>query len=163
MILFTMLFGVMAAALAAEASRLKFLLKGSRAEAGRLAERLAVPPPPPPPSVIRIFECRREHLGLLWFLVLSVDEEGRRVLRVSSGLPHCPRCVLPLKLIKEGRAEFWTCAGCEARHPEVNADLRTTDRLLTACLQEFFVRHPDYSPAESLAAPQTKEAASSPV
>jgi hypothetical protein len=102
---------------------------------------------------VRLFECRREHRGLLWFLTLTVNEEGRQVTRVSSGLPHCPACVHPLKLVF-GPREEWVCAGCDARHPGANADLRTTDALLSGCLREFFARHPDYSPAPCLSAPR---------
>lgn len=150
MVLFMAIFGVLAAAFAAEAARRTRMSFAARAEAADLRSRLnPPPPPPPPPAPVRLFECRREHLGLLWFLVLTVKEEGMQVVGASSGLPHCLRCVAPLKLVWGAREE-WVCVGCEDRHPGANADLRATDALLTECLREFFARHPDFSPAPGL-------------
>lgn len=153
MILLVAIFGVVAAALAAEASRMTRFLKITRAESALLRAKLAAVPPPQAPAPVRLYECRREHLGLLWFLTMTVRDDGMQVTRVTSGLPHCPRCVCPLKLVMGSREE-WVCVGCEARHPGTNADLRTTDELLTMTLREFFARHPDFSPAPGLAGPK---------
>ena len=154
MILFVLLFGVLAAALAAEAARMTAQRKTARARAQTLAKQLRAATTPPPPVTVRVFECRREHMGLLWFLTLTVHEETREVARVASGLPHCPQCVAPLKLTASGKAEEWVCVGCDARHAGAKADLWATDALLTDCLREFFCRHPDFSPAVGLSAPK---------
>jgi hypothetical protein len=155
MILFVMLFGVLAAALAAEASRRAALHQAAREESEALAARLAQAQAASAPVSVRLFECRRENLGLLWFVTFTIRETTSEVIRASSGLPHCPRCVAPLKLTAPARGqEEWLCVGCDSRHPGVNADLWTTDALLTACLREFFARHEEFSPAMGLSAPK---------
>ncbi|MDE2490363.1 MAG: hypothetical protein KGM24_05910, partial [Elusimicrobia bacterium] len=115
--------------------------------------RLAAVPPPAPPAPVRLYECRREWRGLLWFVTMAIREEDGRVVRVSSGLPHCPKCVVALKLAMIPREE-WACPSCGRRRPGHDASLPSTDALLTECLQELFARHPDFSPAEGLSAPR---------
>ena len=156
MILLVIVFAVLAAAFAAEAARLTSILKIASRQLAASERRFAPPPPAPPPSPIRLFECRREHSGLLWFPVLTAKDEEKQIVGVSSGLPHCARCVKPLKVLF-GRKEEWICADCEARHPATAADLRTTDMVLTDCLREFFARHPDFTPAPGLSAPKLEQ------
>jgi hypothetical protein len=152
MVLLVIIFAVLSAAFAAEAARLTLILRVASRQLAA-SERRNVPPPPAPPAPVRLFECRREQSGLLWFPVLTAKDEEKLVVGVSSGLPHCADCVRPLK-VQFGRSEEWSCAGCGARHPATSADLRTTDRVLTDCLREFFARHPDYAPAPGLSAPK---------
>jgi hypothetical protein len=160
MILLAAIFAVLAAAFAAQAAMLTDRLRVARLELAVLKRRLAPPPPPAPAPAIapRQFECRRERAGLLWFPVLTAKDGEKSVVGVSSGLPHCVRCVLPLKLVS-GRTEAWVCSGCGESHPGKSADLLETDLVLTDCLREFFARHPDYSPAPGLSAPKFEPAA----
>ena len=156
MILLAAIFAVLAAAFAAQAGMLTDRLRISRAELAAAKRRL-VPQLPPPPSVTRQFECRLERSGLLWFPVLTAKDGENLVVGVSSGLPHCARCVRALKLLP-GRRDEWACTGCDAIHPAMAADLVATDAVLTDCLREFFARHPDYSPAPGLSAPKLEPA-----
>ena len=158
MILLATMFAVLAAAFAAKAAMLTERLRAARYELGAFKRPAMPPTPPPPSSPPRQFECRIERSGLLWFPVLTAAEGEKLVVGVSSGLPHCARCVSPLKLAS-GRTEEWVCAGCGERHPGAAADLMTTDALLTDCLRGFFARHPDYSPAPGLSAPKYEPAA----
>jgi hypothetical protein len=155
MILLVVILAVLTAAFAAEAARLTGILKIASQQLAASQRRLA-PAPPPTPMPIRLFECRREHLGVLWFPILTAKDEEKQIIGISSGLPHCVRCVRPLKLVF-GRTEEWICLSCSARHPAVAADLRTTDAVLTDCQREFFARHPDFQPAPGLAAPQIEQ------
>ncbi|MFI5346582.1 MAG: hypothetical protein ACHQ51_09435 [Elusimicrobiota bacterium] len=155
MILLVVVFAVLAAAFAAEAARLTHILKIASRQLAASERRFAPPPPVPPPAPVRLFECRREQYGLLWFPVLTAKDDEKLVVGVSSGLPHCPRCVKPLK-VQFGRAEEWFCAACDARHPAASADLRATDMVLTDCLREFFARHPDFASAPGLSAPKVE-------
>jgi hypothetical protein len=159
MILLAVVSAVLAAAFAAKAAFLTDRLRAARLELAASRRRPAEPPPPPPPSnPSRQFECRLERGGLLWFPVLTARDEEKAVVGVSSGLPHCVRCVLPLRLAPFP-AEDWSCAGCGERHPGRAADLMATDAVLTECLREFFARHPDFSPAPGLSAPRPEAAA----
>jgi hypothetical protein len=157
MILLAAIFAVLSAAFAAQAGMLTNRLRIARAELAAAKQRL-IPQLPPPPSVTRQFECRLERSGLLWFPVLTAKDGEKLVVGVSSGLPHCVRCVLPLKLVPGSREE-WVCGGCDAVHPAMAADLVATDTVLTDCLREFFARQPDYSPAPGLSAPKLEPAA----
>ncbi|MFI5349350.1 MAG: hypothetical protein ACHQ2Z_07395 [Elusimicrobiota bacterium] len=156
MILLAAIFAVLAAAFAAQAGMLTNRLRAARAELAAANRRL-VPQLPPPPSVTRQFECRLERSGLLWFPVLTAKDGENLVVGVSSGLPHCARCVLPLKLVS-GDRDAWSCSACGALHPAMAADLVATDAVLTDCLREFFARHPDYAPAAGLSAPKFEPA-----
>src|SRR5690242_8097445 len=137
MILLVAIFAVLAAAFAAKAARLTGSLRAAHSELNASKRRLAPPPPPAPPSPPRQYECRRERSGLLWFPMLTTKEREKLVIGVSSGVPHCARCVSPLKLVA-GPAEEWVCGGCGERHPGKAADLMATDLVLTDCLREFF-------------------------
>jgi hypothetical protein len=159
MILLAAVFAVLAAALAAQAAMLTDRLRIARSELAVFKRRVAPPPPASAPSGPPLqFECRRERSGLLWFPVLTARDGEKLVVGVSSGLPHCARCVRPLSLVT-GTSEEWVCSGCGERHPGKAADLMATDLVLTDCLREFFVRHPDYSPAPGLSAPKYEPAA----
>jgi hypothetical protein len=151
MILLASIFAVLAAAFAAKSAMLTDRLRSSKAELAASKRRLALPPPSPP-SLPRYFECRLQRHSLLWFPILTANEDEKLVVGVSSGLPHCAACVRPLKLFT-GRAEEWACDGCGDRHPGSAADLTATDAVLGDCLREFFARHPDFSPAPGLSAP----------
>lgn len=153
MILLVVLFAVLTAAFAAEAARLTNNLRVARLALTASERRLVPPPLPPPPTPVRAFECRREHGDLLWFPILTAKDEEKLIVGVSSGLPHCPRCVHPLRL-RSGRTEEWVCSACAARHPAAAADLKATDAVLAGCLREFFARHPAYRPAPGLSAPK---------
>jgi hypothetical protein len=157
MILLAAMFAVFAAAFAAQAAMLTDRLRIARSELAASKRRLVPPPPIAPPSPPLQFECRRERAGLLWFPVLTARDGEKLVVGVSSGLPHCARCVCPLKLVS-GRPEEWVCSGCGERHPGKAADLMATDLVLTDCLREFFARHPDYAPAPGLSAPKFEPA-----
>ena len=157
MILLASILAVIAAALAARAAQLTRELRAARQKLAVSERRLASPLPPPLPAEIRQFECRLESRGLLWFPVLTARDGEKLVVGVSSGLPHCARCVRALKLVP-GRVETWSCGVCGASHPGAAADLMETDSVLTECLREFFARHPDYAPAPGLSAPKIEAA-----
>ncbi len=155
MILLTSIFAVLAAAFAAKAAMLTDRLRAARAELAS-AQRRSVPPPAPAPSRPRQFECRLQRDRLVWFPVLTARDDEKVVVGVSSGLPHCSRCVRPLKLVSgrpSERPEEWVCPACAERHPGAAADLPATDAVLSDCLRDFFARHPDYAPAPGLSAP----------
>jgi hypothetical protein len=154
MILLAVIFAVLAAAFAAKAAMLTYRLRLALLELSEANDRHA---PPPPPASARHFECRLERHGLLWFPALTAYDDDKLVVGVSSGLPHCARCVRPMKLVT-GRSEEWVCSACEERHPGMSADLVATDAVLTDCLREFFARHPDYAPALDLSAPRYEAA-----
>ena len=156
MILLAAIFAVLAAAFAAKAAMLTDGLRVARLE---LAASKRRPAPPPPSSVqTRQFECRLVRSGLLWYPVLTARDDEKLVVSASSGLPHCARCVCPLKLVSD-RTEEWVCSGCGERHGGRAADLMAVDAVLTDCLREFFARHPDYSPELELSAPKFEAAA----
>jgi hypothetical protein len=158
MIVFASVSAVLAAAFAAKAATLTESLRVARSELAASRLRLVPIPPPLPPLPPRQFECRHERSGLLWFPVLTVKQEEKVLVGVSSGLPHCARCVRPLKLVP-GRREEWVCGGCDARHPAAASDFAATDAVLSGCLSEFFTRHPDFSPAPGLSTPEYAAAA----
>lgn len=143
-----------AAALAVRSARLARALAAARDAQAACERRLT----PRPLATMRVFEGRRERSGLLWFPVLTADDDVKVVVGVSTGLPHCPRCVRPLKA-QLGRAEEWVCPQCAARHPAMDADLKSTDDVRADCLREFFARHPDFTPAPGLAAPKAAQSA----
>lgn len=159
MILLAAILAVLAAAFAAQAAILTDKLRAARLELAVLARRLAATSQQAPaaPSPQRKFECRLERRGLLWFPVLTADDDVKLVIGVASGLPHCASCVQPLSLVA-GLEEQWGCPGCRARHPGQAADLMATDAVLSDCLREFFARHPDYAPAPGLSAPKVQPA-----
>jgi hypothetical protein len=158
MILFTAIFAVLAAAFAAKAAMLTARLRLALVELSAANRRTIPPPPPAPPSPSRQFECRLVRSGVLWFPVLTARDDEKLVVGVSSGLPHCGHCVLPLKLVS-GRNEEWICSGCGEHLPGREADLVATDAVLTDCMREFFARHPDYAPSLELSAPRYEPAA----
>ena len=151
MILLATIFAVLSAAFAAQAAILTDRLRVARLELAASNRRLV--PPEPSSGTTRQFECRLVRSGLLWFPVLTARDADKLVVGVSSGLPHCPRCVRPLKLVSD-REEEWVCGGCGERHGGRAADLTAVDAILTDCLREFFARHPDYSPELELSAPK---------
>ena len=162
MILLAAVLAVLAAAFAAQAAILTDKLRASRLELAVLVRRLSAtsqsPASPAPPSALRKFECRLERRGLLWFPVLTANDDEKVVTGVASGLPHCAKCVQPLSL-GAGLEEEWVCPGCRERHPGTSADLMATDSVLTECQRDFFARHPDYSAAPGLSAPKVSSAA----
>jgi hypothetical protein len=132
-------------------------LRAARFELDASKFRIPSPAPSSPACSSRQFECRIERSGLLWFPVLTARDEDKLVVGVSSGLPHCVRCVRPLRLVSD-RVEEWVCESCGARRPGKDADLMSTDLVLAEVLREFFARHPDFTPALELSAPNFETA-----
>lgn len=157
MILLAAILAVLAAAFAAKAAFLTDRLSVARQELAAAKQRLALSSPPPAQAASRQFECRLLRSGLLWFPVLTARDDEKLVVGISSGLPHCVRCVRPLTLASD-RSEDWLCPGCGERHPGSKTDLMATDMVLTDCLREFFARHPDYAPSLELSAPKYEPA-----
>ncbi len=158
MILLTAIFAVLAAAFAAKAAMLTARLRLALTELSAANRRIIPPPPPLPPIPPRQFECRLVRSGVLWFPVLTARDDEKLVVGVSSGLPHCARCVRPFKLVS-GQNEQWLCSACGESLPGREADLVATDAVLTDCMREFFARHPDYAPSIELSAPRCEPVA----
>lgn len=70
-------------------------------------------------------EFRLDRFELIWYPNVTVSADGSRVEGVAPGLPHCRKCLLPLKI--EG--EEWVCGGCHARHPGSLADQMATESI----------------------------------
>jgi ribosomal protein L37AE/L43A len=104
------------------------------------------PPPEIPP---RLVESRREAFGLLWFPELTVDDAKKLVLTAVAGLPHCPKCLRPMKLSAKPPEE-WVCDGCGDRRAGTAADFTVSDSVVTDALKEFFARRPNYGPGPAL-------------
>jgi hypothetical protein len=100
---------------------------------------------------VREVEGRREFHGLLWFPVLTVDDEDKLVVAAKAGLPHCLRCERPLALA--GQREEWVCAACGQKRPGAEADFFVADSVIAEGLKEFFAGHPGFRPAPGLSAP----------
>jgi hypothetical protein len=131
---------VLAAAFAAAAGAafaLSRKLAAARAESAEAQASLAAPPPP------RVAESRRERYGVLWFPTLTLKDADRTVVSGAAGVPHCARCVRPLKLASAapGEPEEWTCSGCAERRPASMADIAVTDSVVADALAEFLARH----------------------
>jgi len=116
------------------------------------AEASAVPAAAVEVRPVREVEGRREFHGLLWFPVLTVDDEDKLVVAAKAGLPHCLRCERPLALA--GQREEWVCAACGQTRPGSEADFFVADSVIAEGLKEFFAGHPGFRPAPSLSAPQ---------
>ena len=94
-------------------------------------------------------EGRREFHGLLWFPVLTVQDDEKLVIAAKAGLPHCVRCERPMTL-HTGAREEWACAGCGQRRPGFEADFFAADSVIVEGLKEFFDGHPGFRAAPGL-------------
>lgn len=103
---------------------------------GRLSKK--VPPPPPPSPPPKPTELRINKFSLLWFPQLTLQEPY--IKEVVVGLPHCPQCVVPLKL-QAGPPEAWVCLDCQGRHAGSVADLQVMEQVKEQAVAEFLQRH----------------------
>jgi len=62
-----------------------------------------------------VWEGRIEHFDVLWFPVVTADRRTRKVVSVKAGVPHCPKCAVPLTLVRDE----WACADCGAKRRRV--------------------------------------------
>lgn len=102
---------------------------------GRATKKI---PPPPPPPAAKPTELRINKFSLLWFPQLTLEEPY--IKEVLVGLPHCPKCVVALKL-QAGPPESWVCLNCQARHAGSVADLQVTDQVREQAVAEFLQRN----------------------
>lgn len=94
------------------------------------------------------WEGRIEHFDVLWFPVVAASRQTRKVVSVKAGVPHCPKCAVPLTL---AHGE-WACADCDTRRPESLADLMVVDAVAKQALAQFLQRRRDYRTDGSTAA-----------
>jgi hypothetical protein len=106
----------------------------------------------------RLVEGRREFNGLLWFPVLTVKDDERRVVAARAGLPHCVRCERAMTLASGAREE-WACAGCGQKRPGSEVDFFVADSVIAAGLRDFFEGHPGFTAAPGLPVPARAVAA----
>jgi hypothetical protein len=140
---------VLAAAFAAAlgtALLLKRKLETARAELAAERAREAAPPLP------RSVEDRRERFSLLWFPTLTVKDDEKLVVSAAAGVPHCLRCVQPLRVAQgvAGAPEEWACPRCGDRRPSSIADLAVTDSIVAESVAEFLARHDGWRAAKDL-------------
>src|SRR6185312_4602392 len=118
-----------------------FVLKGKleTARAELAAERARKETKPPTRSI----EDRRERFSLLWFPTLTVKDDERLVVNAAAGVPHCMKCVQPLRVAtgSAGAPEEWACPRCGDRRPSSIADLSVTDSVAGEAVSEFLARH----------------------
>jgi len=100
----------------------------------------------------RVVEDRRERFSLLWFSALTVKDDERLVVSVSAGVPHCLRCIQPLRLAQgtAGASEEWACPRCGDRRPASIVDLSVTDSVAAEAVTEFLARHDGWRAARGL-------------
>jgi ribosomal protein L37AE/L43A len=109
----------------------------------------AAPEPPKTSCPPRMVEGRREFHGLLWFPVLTVQDDEKLVIAAKAGLPHCVRCERPM-ILRTGAREEWACAGCGQKRPGSEADFFAADSVIVEGMKEFFDGHPDFRAAPGL-------------
>ena len=86
----------------------------------------------------RVVEDRRERFSLIWFPSLTVKDDERLVVSAAAGVPHCARCVQPLRL---AQGEEWACPRCGDRRPASIVDLSVTDSVAGEAVVEYLARH----------------------
>jgi len=125
---------------------LKRQLEAARAELA--AERAAKSAAPP----TRVVEDRRERFSLIWFPALTVKDDEKLVVSAAAGVPHCARCVQPLRVAAgaAGAAEEWACPRCGDRRPESIADLTVTDSVAAEAVAEYLARHDGWRAAKGV-------------
>jgi hypothetical protein len=145
----TLAAAVLAAAFAAALGTALLLRRRLAAARAELAAERARSSPPPAPRVV---ESRRERFSLLWFPTLTVKDDEKLIVGAAAGLPHCLRCVRPLKVAAgaAGAPEEWACAVCGERRPASIADIAVTDSVVAETLAEYLSRHEGWRPLESL-------------
>ncbi len=141
-------------ALARQTSRLRHEVEAL----GRalIAEKNRPPPEPPP----RLYQSRQTAFALLWFPELVVDEKRKMIISVAAGVPHCAKCLRPMKLaggVVDGRsAEEWICATCGDRRANTAADFTVAEAIASEAVREFLALHEDYRPGPGLKSDQPK-------
>lgn len=99
----------------------------------------------------RSVDDRRERFSLLWFPALTVKDDERLVVSAAAGVPHCARCIQPLRVAHGGGgAEEWACPRCGDRRPSSVADLSVTDSVVAESVAEFLARHDGWRAAKGL-------------
>jgi hypothetical protein len=121
---------------------LKNKLDAARAELAAERARKAGPS-------TRAVEDRRERFSLLWFPALTVKDDDRLVVSAAAGVPHCAKCVQPLR-VASGAAEEWACPRCGDRRPASIADLSVTDSVVGESVAEFLARHDGWRAAQGV-------------
>lgn len=153
----------LAALLAAACATLARQLSRLRREVEELGRALIAeknrPPPEPPP---RLYQSRQTAFALLWFPELTVDEKRKMIVSVAAGVPHCSKCLRPMKLaggIVDGRsAEEWICAVCGERRANTAADFTVAESIASEAVREFLALHADYRPGPGLESTAPKPA-----
>ncbi|NNN05755.1 MAG: hypothetical protein HKL90_07625 [Elusimicrobia bacterium] len=142
---------LLAAACAALARRTSRLRREVEAlERALIAEKNRPPPEAPP----RLYQSRQTAFALLWFPELSIDERRKLIVSVSAGVPHCSKCLRPMKLssgVVDGRsAEEWSCAVCGDRRANTAADFTVAESIASQAVREFLALHAGYRPGPGL-------------
>jgi hypothetical protein len=85
-------------------------------------------------------EFRVDRYDLLWYPKVEFSEKDKTFGKIAAGIPHCKKCVLPLKL--DGKE--WVCSGCSQRRPESVADIMVMDSITKEATAFFLERHKDF-------------------
>lgn len=139
---------VAAAAFAAAIGTALLLKRKLDAALAELAAERARKADPP----TRAVEDRRERFSLIWFPTLTVKDDERLVVGAAAGVPHCARCVQPLRVAPgvAGAPEEWACPRCGDRRPASIADLAVTDSVAAESVAEWIARHDGWRAATGL-------------
>jgi len=129
--------GVCAVAGAFAALSLGFWMKSrtARKQADALAAELAAIRGAPVEKEYRI-----EQFDVLWFPKVVFEPGSGEEARAAAGLPHCVKCVQPLKAGAGGGA--WACPACGGSHPASVTDLTVTGTIEKTALRYFCERPP---------------------
>jgi len=85
-------------------------------------------------------EYRIEQFDVLWFPTVIFEKGSSAEATAKSGLPHCRKCVTPLKAGDAG--EEWACPGCGFKCPASVTDLTVMGTIEKTALQYFCERPP---------------------
>ncbi|MFH2202181.1 MAG: hypothetical protein ABIJ96_03620 [Elusimicrobiota bacterium] len=86
-------------------------------------------------------EFRIERYELLWYPVVTYSPPEKKVLKITVGIPHCPKCCVAMKGLDE---KVWGCPQCKTTCPASVTDLSVMDSIEKLARGYFLERRPDY-------------------
>ena len=89
-------------------------------------------------------EFRIERHEVLWYPTVTASLQTKEILSVAPGVPHCQKCIVPLKT-SEGSLQEWVCLGCGARYPESILDSMVINGVTQQALGYFQERHAGFN------------------
>lgn len=85
-------------------------------------------------------EYRIEQYNVLWFPRVKAPAKQGGEPQGKPGVPHCPKCIVPLKAGEAGRD--WSCPKCDFHCPASVTDVVVMDSVLEIALRYFKERPP---------------------